>query len=191
MIPQSLVGAQFIAPAFGTKLGVMNHAPTAPSCDYASLSNTIRLMRMQLVIAAAMGLVLCATHAQALELDPVAEAKRLEAGYARLCGVWEWTVHSHTRGHREAKTKIVLPSPQMAGVDGPSPSEIRVYGDAVYFRWDYQGGYQEDSMLLSDDRRLDGTFRTSDGSRGAVDGKRLSKCQPAGTGGASGSSGKP
>jgi hypothetical protein len=129
--------------------------------------------------------------AQALELDPVAEAKRLEAGFARLCGVWEWTVHSHTRGHREAKTKIVLPSPQMAGVDGPSPSEVRVYGDAVYFRWDYPAGYQEDSMLLSDDRRLEGTFRTSDGSMGAVDGKRLSKCQPAGTGGASGSPGKP
>ena len=143
------------------------------------------------VLSLVINLMLILPAAQALELDPVAEAKRLEAGYVRLCGVWECTVHSHTRGHREAKTQIVLPSPQMAGVDGPSPSEIRVYGDAVYFRWDYPGGYQEDSMLLSDDRRLEGTFRTSDGSRGAVDGKRLSKCQPAGTGGASGSSGKP
>jgi hypothetical protein len=142
-----------------------------------------------LVFLANVMLILPTAHA--LEVDSLAEAKRLEAGFARLCGVWEWTVHSHTRGHREAKTKIVLPSPQMAGVDGPSPSEIRIYGDAVYFRWDYLGGYQEDSMLLSDDRRLEGTFRTSDGSRGAVDGKRLSKCQPTGTGDASGSAGKP
>ena len=144
-----------------------------------------------LVLALLANVMLLLPTAQALEVDPVAEAKRLEAGFARLCGVWEWTVHSHTRGHREAKTKIVLPSPQMAGVDGLSPSEIRVYGDAVYLRWDFQGGYQEDSMLLSDDRRLEGTFRTSDGSKGAVDGKRLSKCQPVGPGGASGSEGKP
>src|SRR5947208_371179 len=98
------------------------------------------------MVARFLGLALMANvllilpSAQALELDPLAEAKRLEAGFARLCGVWEWTVHSHTRGHREAKTKIVLPSPQMAGADGPSPSEIRVYSDAVYFRWDYPGG---------------------------------------------------
>src|SRR5437867_8341299 len=148
-------------------------------------------MHARIALTSGAGLLLMLSMAQAIELDPVDEAKRLEAGFARLCGVWEWTVHSHTRGHREAKTKIVLPSPQMAGVDGPSPSEIRVYGDAVYLRWDFQGGYQEDSMLLSDDRRLEGTFRTSDGSRGAVDGKRVSKCQPAGTGGASGSSAKP
>jgi len=183
MIPQSLVGAQFIAPAFGTKLGVMNHAPTAPSCDYASLSNTIRPMRMQFVLAAAMGLVLCTTHAQALEVDPVAEAKRLEAGYVRLCGVWEWTVHSHTRSHREAKSQIVLPSPEAAGVQGPSPAEIRIYGDAVYLRWDFQGGYQEDSLLLTENRRLEGTFRTSYGAVGAITGKRLSTCQLSGADG--------
>src|SRR2546422_3200665 len=114
-------------------------------------------MLARIALTSGAGLLLMLSMAQAIELDPVAEAKRLEAGFARLCGVWEWTVHSHTRGHREAKTKIVLPSPQMAGVDGPSPSEIRVYGDAVYLRWDFQGGYQEDSMLLSDDRRLEGT----------------------------------
>src|SRR2546426_8993869 len=74
-----------------------------------------------LVLALLANVMLLLPTAQALEVDPVAEAKRLEAGFARLCGVWEWTVHSHTRGHREAKTKIVLPSPQMAGVDGPSP----------------------------------------------------------------------
>ncbi|HZC67916.1 MAG TPA: hypothetical protein VE201_04790 [Nitrospirales bacterium] len=121
--------------------------------------------------------------AQALELDPVAEAKRLEAGYARLCGVWEWTVHSHTLSHREAKSQVVLPSPEAAGVQGPSPNEIRIYGDAVYLRWDFQGGYQEDSLLLNENRRLEGTFRTSYGAVGAITGKRVSSCQPAGAGG--------
>ena len=144
-------------------------------------------MRMQFVIAAAIGLVLCATRAQALELDAAAEAKRLEAGFARLCGVWDWTVHSHSRNHREAKSKIVLPNSAAAGVDGPSPTEIRIYGDAVYFRWDFPGGYQEDSMLLTDKRRLEGTFRTSAGAVGAIDGKRVSGCKPAGSDGASGS----
>src|SRR5213594_2525468 len=131
-------------------------------------------MHARIALTSGAGLLLMLSMAQALELDPVAEAKRLEAGYARLCGAWEWTVHSHTRGHREAKTKIVLPSPQMAGVDGPSPSEIRVYGDAVYFRWDYQGGYQEDSMLLSDDRRLREPFglRTGQGERSMGSGYR-------------------
>ncbi|TLY19969.1 MAG: hypothetical protein E6K68_08805 [Nitrospirae bacterium] len=140
-------------------------------------------MRSQVALAAVIGLALCATRTQALELDPVAEAKRLEAGYARLCGVWEWTVHSHTLSHREAKSQIVLPSPGAAGVQGPSPNEIRIYGDAVYLRWDFQGGYQEDSLLLTENRRLEGTFRTSYGAVGAITGKRVSSCQPARAGG--------
>jgi hypothetical protein len=136
-------------------------------------------MHIQFVLAAVIGLALCATSAQALELDPVAEAKRLEAGYARLCGVWEWTVHSHTLSHREGKSQIVLPSPEAAGVQGPSPNEIRIYGDAVYLRWEFKGEYQEDSLLLTENRRLEGTFRTSYGAVGAITGKRLSSCKSA------------
>lgn len=130
---------------------------------------------------AVVGLSLLAVlpSAQALELDAAVEAKRLEAGLARLCGMWDWTVHSHTRNHREAKSKIVLPSSGAAGLEGPSPSEIRIYGDAVYLRWDFPGGYQEDSMLLTEERRLEGTFRTSTGSVGAITGKRLSSCKSA------------
>jgi hypothetical protein len=111
-----------------------------------------------------------------VELDPILEAKRLEAGLSRLCGVWDWTVHSHTMHHREAKTKIVLPSSDAVGLEGPSPSEIRIYGDAVYFKWLYPGGFQEDSMLLTDNKKLEGTFRTSNGAVGAITGKRLSAC---------------
>ena len=132
-------------------------------------------------------LALSLSPAESLELDPVAEAKRLEVGLARLCGIWEWTVHSHTMNHREAKSKIVLPTPETVGTAGPTPTEIRVYGDAVYFRWDFPGGYQEDSLLLTENRRLEGTFRTSNGAVGAVAGKRLSSCKPAGSDGAGGS----
>ena len=142
-------------------------------------------------MVAVVGLALFAFRAQALELDATAEAKRLEAGFTRLCGVWDWTVHSHTMSHREAKTQIVLPSPEAAGVQGPSPSEIRIYGDAVYLRWDFKGGYQEDSLLLRENRRLEGTFRTSTGAVGAIDGKRVSSCQPAASGGAGEPAGKP
>ncbi len=124
--------------------------------------------------AASVWLPLAGAHA--LDLDAAAEARKLEAGMARLCGVWDWTVHSHTMSHREAKSQIVLPSPETAGIQGPSPSEIRIYGDAVYLRWDFQGGYQEDSLLLRENRRLEGTFRTSTGSVGAITGKRLSTC---------------
>jgi len=124
---------------------------------------------------AIIGMFLCPAHA--LDLDADAEVKRLEAGLARLCGAWDWTVHSHTRNHREAKSKIVLPSVESAGDAGLSPTEIRIYGDAVYFRWVFPNGYQEDSMLLTDNKRLEGTFRTSTGEVGAVHGKRLSSCQ--------------
>ncbi len=136
-------------------------------------------MYRSIFTAIAISGVLFLWPAHALELDADAEVKRLEAGLARLCGTWGWTVHSHTRNHREAKSKIVLPSTESAGVEGPSPNEIRIYGDAVYFRWVFPGGYQEDSMLLTDNKRLEGTFRTSTGEVGAVNGKRLSSCQAA------------
>jgi hypothetical protein len=134
-------------------------------------------MQSGILTAAVMSSVLLLSTTEALELDPIVEAKRLEIGLARLCGTWEWTVHSHTLNHREAKSKIVLPSPESAGVAGPSPDEIRVYGDAVYLRWVYPGGYQEDSLLLNDNKRLEGTFRTSTGAVGAVNGKRLTSCR--------------
>ena len=143
-------------------------------------------MKVRVLISAVAGLWLTLSAAQALELDAAAEAKRLEAGFGRLCGVWDWTVHSHTMNHREAKYQIVLPSSQAAGVEGPAPTEIRIYGDAVYLRWDFQGGYQEDSLLLAENRRLEGTFRTSYGAVGAVTGKRVSSCKPAGLDGAGG-----
>lgn len=145
-----------------------------------------KVMKMRMLIIVVAGLWLSLAAAEALELDAAAEAKRLEAGLTRLCGVWDWTVHSHSANHRESKAKIVLPSSQAAGIEGPSPTEIRIYGDAVYFRWDFPGGYQEDSMLLAENRRLEGTFRTSAGAVGAVNGKRVSVCKPTASDGAGG-----
>ena len=147
-------------------------------------------MSLRFVIVLLAGFAFCVSPAQALELDAAAEAMRLEAGLTRLCGVWDWTVHSHSRNHREAKSRIVLPSPQAAGIEGPAPTEIRIYGDAVYFRWDFPGGYQEDSMLLIEGRRLEGTFRTTTGTFGAINGKRVSACQATGPG-APGGAGAP
>ncbi len=147
-------------------------------------------MTMRILIMTMVSLWWLPAMASALELDAAVEAKRQEAGLARLCGLWDWTVHSHSRNHREAKLKIVLPSSQAAGLEGPSPSEIRIYGDAVYFRWDVPGGYQEDSLLFIEDRRLEGTFRMSNGAVGAINGKRVSVC-PATRPGAPGGAGVP
>lgn len=148
-------------------------------------------MKIRILLMAMVSLWLLPVTAQALELDAAAEAKRLEAGLARLCGIWDWTVHSHSANHRESKAKIVLPSTQAVGIEGPSPTEIRIYGDAVYFRWDFPGGYQEDSMLFIENRRLEGTFRTSTGAFGAINGKRVSACQATGRGAPGGAESKP
>src|SRR3989442_12785748 len=96
-------------------------------------------MHARIALASGAGLLLMLSMAQAVELDPVAEAKRLEAGYARLCGVWEWTVHSHTLSHREGKSQIVFPSPGSARVQGPAPREIRIYRGAAYLPWGFHG----------------------------------------------------
>src|SRR5260370_15825077 len=95
------------------------------------------------VLALVINLMLVLPAAQALELDPVAEAKRLEAGYARLCGVWGWTVHSHTLSPRDGKAQIVLPSPEAAGVPGPSAAERPTYRAAAYLPWVLTGGDPE------------------------------------------------
>jgi len=59
----------------------------------------------------------------------------------------------------------------------PQPVKMVVMGDAVYLRWEYPRGYQEDSLLLAqDDRRLEGTFKNSAGDWGAITGKRIAPC---------------
>jgi len=97
-------------------------------------------------------------------------------GLARLCGTWQWTVHNH-KNHQEHKMVLSFLPPDGPAPDGPRPTKIVVLGDAVYLRWDFQGGFQEDSLLFTGGgRRLEGTFTNSAGAWGSITGKRAAAC---------------
>lgn len=99
-------------------------------------------------------------------------------GRARLCGTWTWIVHNH-QNHQDHKMMVTFPPPDLTP-DGPAfPKAIVVLGDSVYLRWEFPGGYQEDSLLLSaKDQRLEGTFVNSSGPYGAITGKKIKRCSP-------------
>lgn len=128
-------------------------------------------------------LTLALTPAQAGADDPPAsdpaidDQIKAQKSATRLCGTWQWTIHNH-KNHLEQKTVIVLlPPGTPAPPDMPQPARMVVMGDAVYLRWEFPRGYQEDSMLLGkEDRRLEGTFRNTAGDWGAITGKRLAPC---------------
>jgi len=110
--------------------------------------------------------------------DPISDDQlKAQKSAARLCGTWQWTIHNH-KNHQEQKTVIVLlPPGTPAPPDMPQPAKMVVMGDAVYLRWEFPRGYQEDSMLLAkEDRRLEGTFTNSAGDWGAITGKRIAGC---------------
>jgi hypothetical protein len=109
--------------------------------------------------------------------DAAEEQRKAQQAVLRLCGTWQWTIHNH-KNHQEQKTAIVLlPPGTPAPPDQPQPSKMVVMGDAVYLRWEFPQGYQEDSLLLGqDDRRLEGTFKNSAGDWGAITGKRIAPC---------------
>lgn len=97
-------------------------------------------------------------------------------GRARLCGTWTWIVHNH-QNHQDHKMVVTFP-PHGTTQSGPRlPKTIVVLGDSVYLRWEFPGGYQEDSLLFSgNDRRLEGTFVNSRGPYGAITGRRVRPC---------------
>lgn len=98
-------------------------------------------------------------------------------GLARLCGTWQWTIHNH-RHHQDHKTVIAFPSPFAQDSSGSRPSKIVVLGDSVYLRWEFQGGFQEDSLLFTGEgQRLEGSFVNSAGAWGSITGKRTGPCQ--------------
>ena len=86
-------------------------------------------------------------------------------------------MHNH-KNHQELKTVVVLFPPGTPPVpNAPQPSKMVVLGDAVYLRWDFQGGYQEDSLLfVKEGRHLEGTFMNTAGDWGAITGKRVAAC---------------
>lgn len=101
---------------------------------------------------------------------------RERKGFARLCGTWQWTVHNH-KNHQEYKMILSFLPPDVPSPDGPRPTKIVVLGDAVYLRWEFQGGYQEDSLLFTGgSQRLEGTFTNSAGAWGSITGKRAAAC---------------
>jgi hypothetical protein len=137
------------------------------------------------MILHALGLALVLTLAlaptgatEATPPDPINEDQlKGQQSAARLCGTWQWTIHNH-KNHLEQKTTIVLlPPGAVAPPEIPQPSKMVVMGDAVYLRWEFQRGYQEDSLLLAnEDRRLEGTFKNTAGEWGAITGKRIAPC---------------
>ena len=97
-------------------------------------------------------------------------------GLARLCGTWQWTVHNH-KNHQEHKMVLSFLPPDVPSADEPRPTKIVVLGDTVYLRWEFQGGFQEDSLLFTGGgRRLEGTFTNSAGAWGSITGKRAAAC---------------
>ncbi len=112
----------------------------------------------------------------ALSLQRWPERKRETIGLTRLCGTWQWTIHNH-RHHQESKTTMTFPPPDGPPPPGLRPSKMVVLGDAVYIRWDFQGGFQEESLLLGGEgARLEGTFINSTGAWGSITGKRIATC---------------
>lgn len=105
------------------------------------------------------------------------EQLKAQKAAARLCGTWQWTIHNH-KNHQEHKTAIVLlPPGTPAPPDMPQPARMVVLGDAVYLRWEFQRGYQEDSLLfVKEGRHLEGTFMATTGDWGAITGKRIAPC---------------
>lgn len=139
-------------------------------------------------IGLALVLTLVFAQAQAWADDPQpsdparGEPLDTQQAAARLCGTWQWTIHNH-KNHQEQKTVIVLlPPGTPAPPDMPQPAKMVVMGDAVYLRWEFPQGYQEDSLLLGkEDRRLEGTFKNTAGDWGAITGKRIAPCAPGAT----------
>jgi len=59
----------------------------------------------------------------------------------------------------------------------PRPAKLVVLADGVYLRWEFQGGYQEDSLLFTGEgQRLEGSFVNSAGAWGSITGKRMTRC---------------
>ncbi len=94
-------------------------------------------------------------------------------GLEKICGVWEMDVHNMLN-HKEYKYVLQVPPNPDAG---PVPSKLIVNGQTVYIRWDFPGGFSEESMLL---RRtggvMEGTFTNFAGARGGVSGKLVRPC---------------
>ena len=169
--------------SFWDQTGERGAAPEAEKLAYAAhyAHSRLRPLLQAAVDAAAMRAQAEAErHARAYwdELKAAAEHARRRRGLARLCGTWQWTIHNH-QNHLDHKSVMTFPSPDSTNGSSHAPAQTVVLGDVVYLRWDFQGGFQEDSLLFTGEgRRLEGTFVTSSGAWGSITGKRTGPCQP-------------
>lgn len=103
---------------------------------------------------------------------------RERRGLARLCGVWQWTIHNH-QNHNEQKFVMTFPPPGAGNRSPNGPTEIVVLGENVYLRWETDGRVQEDSLqFMKEGQRLEGTFVNNLGGWGSIAAKRSGACAP-------------
>jgi hypothetical protein len=118
-----------------------------------------------------------------LRLHDQLDQIRHRTALGRLCGTWQWTIHNH-QNHQEHKMRLSFPAPEQLESEAPGssrPARIVVLGDAVYLRWEFQGGVQEDSLLFDGQgQRLEGSFTNSAGAWGSITGKRTASCEAQG-----------
>ncbi len=94
-------------------------------------------------------------------------------GLEKICGVWEMTVHNMLNHTEYPYALHVPPNPDA----GPIPSKLIVNGLTVYIRWDFPGGFSEESMLLRRSGKvMEGTFTNFAGAHGGVSGKLVRPC---------------
>ena len=118
------------------------------------------------------GLLLVGQHSGAEEEKTVEVTVEVH-GLEKICGVWEMTVHNMLN-HREYQYALhVPPNPEL----GPVPSKLIVNGQTVYIRWEFPGGFSEESLLLRRGGKvMEGTFTNFAGARGGVSGKLIRPC---------------
>ena len=110
-------------------------------------------------------------------LGQLQQRKQINHAKMRLCGTWKWIIHNH-QNHGDYKTTMTFPPPGPTTPSQAQPTTILMYGDAVYLKWTFPQGFQEDSLLFSNqDLRLEGTFMSSLGPHGSISGQRISPCQ--------------
>lgn len=159
-------------PALRQALAAIEEQPTATNAggDGASPSPT-KLAAVQAQLEAERDTLL-----SWIRLRSASERVKTLRGLTRLCGTWLWTVHNH-QNHQDHKSQIVFPPPDAVPSTGSGPKKILIVGDTVYLRWEFRGGFQEDSLLLAGGgQRLEGTFVNSAGAWGSITGKRTAGC---------------
>ncbi|HZS11046.1 MAG TPA: hypothetical protein VFA38_02270 [Nitrospirales bacterium] len=137
-----------------------------------------RVARLALALAATRAELQAERHArqELTRLQDADEARRAQRGQARLCGTWQWTIHNH-RNHQDHKATMIFPPPENNVAGGVRLTSSIVRGDTVFLRWDFQGGFQEESLLFTGEgNRLEGTFTNSTGAWGSITGKRVNGC---------------